>query len=75
MTANNITTHRDEDRVVTWVEVSDGYHAAFMKDDSGEVLETVEFTHGLPDWEEAGCTDPALANDPELLAEVTRRLS
>jgi hypothetical protein len=77
MSASSITTHRNKDKVVTWVEVvEDGYHAAFRKEE-GEVVETVEFDFegDAPNWDEAGYTDPAYAADPDLLAEVTRRLS
>lgn len=65
-----------EDGLTEWLEVTGTKtRVAFGIDPSGALLETVEFADGLPDWEQAGEVNPALANDPGLCAYVAELLN
>lgn len=59
-----------------WLEVHfDGYHAAFSLDERGaELLESVDFTKGAPNWRDAGVCDPVRGEDPGLQSAIRRVL-
>lgn len=77
--STKIAEHRDEEGTLTWIEVTEegGYHAGFALNDTGEILETIDFetgrVRGFPNWEEAGLVDIRLANDPDLVRELEVR--
>jgi hypothetical protein len=69
-----LTIHRDEDRNPTWAEVRRGqYHAGFQLEDSGELIETVDFEpHGLPDFSEGAVCEEHRASDPDLVTYLRK---